>query len=137
MNDPTCEREKELLCAGTWQADWKYNYRSNTKNYYMFQSFESNGTTYYLTHVEVSTISIRMEAFRMPQDRKKELPGTWLEEIHFKDGTILFIENKSVGGLSDGLFAESYVNTKEFGNAIDSENVESIIVCGKKILLRP
>ena len=128
--------EEELLCAGTWNVDWKYNYKSNSQTYNMFKSFESNGVTYYLTHVEVSPISIRMEAFRMPQDRQKTQPGSWLEEIHFEDGTILYVEDDSGGGLRNGMFAESYVNARELGNAIDSHEVESIVVCGKEIILQ-
>lgn len=127
--------EEELLCAGTWSVNWKYNYRSNVQNHHMLKTFESNGVTYYLTCVEVSPIAIRMEAFRMPQDRDKALPGPWLEKVQFKDGTTLSIEEESGGGLSNGIFAESYVNVREFGNAIDPETVESITICGKRINL--
>lgn len=136
LNDENSEREEELLCAGTWKVDWKYNYRSNTKNYYMLKSIESNFATYYLTRIEVSPISIRMEAFRMPKDREKPLPGSWLEEIRFEDGTILSIKDESGGGLRNGMFAESYISVREFGNAIDPKTIGSLIICGKEIKLR-
>lgn len=127
--------EPELICAGTWLVDWKYNYKSNAKTFQVFQSFKSNGVTYYLTRIEISPISIRMEAFRLPKNRHQPHPEGWLEEIHFKDGTVLKIDGYNVGGLKDGIFAESYVNTQKFGNAIDSKNIKNIVIGGKIIKL--
>lgn len=125
--------ERELLCPGTWTLNWKFNYRSNMKTYRMFEKIESNGVTYYLTEVEISPISVRLEAFRLPQDRQKEHPGNLLETLYFSDGTMLVLESESGSGVHNGMFIDSYVDVSEFGNAIDADNVKAITICGKKI----
>lgn len=128
--------EKELLCEGFWDLNWKFRYQSNTETYRMLRSFENNGVTYYLTKVEISPISIRMEAFRMPHDRQKPYPTDWLEEIHLLDGTVIPIERESSAGLKNGMFADSYVGIEMFGDALIPENVEEIVIMGKEIKLR-
>ena len=127
--------EKELLCEGTWNLNWSYHYKSSTKSYHMLQPFQSEGVTYYLTKVEVSPISIRLEAFRMPWDRDKGNPDIGPEEIHFSDGTILSIYGLSEVGVQNRMFVESYVGAEVFGEAIDPEKVESVIIEGKEIVL--
>lgn len=130
------EQEKELLCEGAWNLNWKYQYQSNTKTRYMLRPFQADGVTYYLTKVEVSPISIRMEAFRMPWNRDKSHSDTWLEEIHFTDGTILPIADKSGSGMRNGMFAESYVGVEVFRDAIISKKVEKVVIRGEDIWVR-
>lgn len=135
LNDNETEAERELLFPGTWTLNWKFNYRSNIQTYRMFESIESNGVTYYLTKVEISPISVRLEAFRMPQDRQKEYPGILLESLHFEDGSILTVGDESGSGVHNGIFIDSYIDVSEFGNAFDANSVKSITVCGKEIQL--
>lgn len=128
--------EKELLCEGSWDLSWKFRYQSNTETYRMLRPFENNGVTYYLTKVEISPISIRMEAFRLPSDREKSHPSDWLEEIHLSDGTVIPIEHESSAGLKNGMFADSYVGIEVFGDALIPKDVEKIVIMGKEIRLR-
>lgn len=128
--------EKELLCEGSWDLSWQFRYESNTETYRMLHPFENNGVTYYLTKVEISPISIRMEAFRMPQDRQKPHPTDWLEEIHLTDGSVIPIAHESSAGLKNGMFADSYVGIEVFGDALIPENVEKIVIMGRDIELR-
>ncbi len=136
LQEPYVDREKELLCEGIWELEWSYNYKSHTKTKYMLHAFEADEVTYYLTKAELSPISVRLEAFRMPGDRNKEHEDAWLEEIHFKDGTILQISNPSGGGIRNGMFAEEYIGVEAFGDAINVEEVEYLVICGERIYLR-
>lgn len=129
------DAEKELLCEGTWELNWKYHYQSNTKTTHMLHPFEADGITYYLTKVEVSPISIRLEAFRMPWDRDKEYGEVWLEEIRFSDGTVLKPDGQSGSGMRNGIFAEEYIGVETLGNGIDSERVECLVIGDEKIYL--
>lgn len=101
----------------------------------MFQPFESNGVTYYLTKVDISPISIRMEAFRMPGDRQKVYPAILLEEIHFNNGISIIVNEESSSGMKDGMFVDSFIDTTVLENAIDTKQIDSITICGKKIKL--
>ena len=131
----TAETE-ELLCEGTWDLNWSYHYKTGTETRHMLQAFQSGGVTYYLTKVEVSPISIRLEAFRMPRDRKKALPDIHLEEIHFSDGRVLQLDGVSGGGMRDGMFAECYIGIEKLGDGIDPKTVEMLVIEGEKIILR-
>lgn len=133
---PDSDSEEELLCAGTWNFKWKYSYKSNAKTYYMLKTFENDGITYYLTKIEVSPISVRAEAFRMPQDRQKPHEGKFLEEIHFTDGTVLKVDGFGGGGLGNGMFADFFVTVYKLGTTLNPEEVESIVICGKEIKLK-
>lgn len=135
LQEDNANSEKELLCEGAWDLNWSYHYKSNTETNYMVHPFQSEGVTYYLTKVEVSPISVRMEAFRMPWDRDKQHPDAWLEEIHFSDGTVLQIDGLSGAGMKNGMFAESYIGVDVFGDAIDPEKVEMLVIEGEKISL--
>lgn len=135
LKDDSTPAKPELICPGTWTLEWKFNYKSNMKTYRMFESIESNGVTYYLTKVEISPISVRLEAFRMPQDRQKEHPNDLLESLYFEDGSILTVESESSSGVRNGIFIDSYIDVSEFGNAIDADAVKSITICGKEIKL--
>ena len=128
--------EKELLCEGSWDLNWSYHYKSGTETYHMLRPFVSGGVTYYLTKVEVSPISIRLEAFRMPEDRKKAYPDIAVEEIHFSDGTILELDGASGAGMRNGMFANVYIGVETLGDGIDPEEVEMLVIAGEEIILR-
>lgn len=129
------DAEKELLCEGTWELNWKYHYQSNTKTRHMLHPFEADGITYYLTKVEVSPISIRLEAFRMPWNRDAVHDEAWLEEIRFSNGTVLKPDGQSGSGMRNGMFAEEYIGVETLGNGIDSESVECLVIGDEKIYL--
>lgn len=136
LGNVDAEQEKELLCEGAWNLNWRYQYQSNTKTRYMLHPFQADGVTYYMTKVEVSPISIRMEAFRMPWNRDKSHSDTWLEEIHFTDGTVISIDDESGSGMRNGMFAESYVGVEVFKDAIIPKKVEKVVIRGEEILVR-
>lgn len=136
LGNVEAKQEKELLCEGTWELNWKYQYQSNTKTRYMLRPFQADGITYYLTKVEVSPISIRMEAFRMPWNRDKAHSDAWLEEIYFSDGTAWQIDDMSGSGMRNGMFAENYVGVEVLGDAIEPKKVEKLVICGEEIGIR-
>lgn len=136
LNNENATAEKELLCTGSWNLEWKFHYKSGTKTYHMLRPFKNNGITYYLTEVKISPISIRMEAFRMPSDRHKEYSGDWLKSIHFSDGSFITIDGMDSAGMKNGMFGDSYVGIEMLGNAINPENVEKLVIGGREIRLK-
>lgn len=136
LGNVEAKQEKELICEGTWELNWKYQYQSNTKTRYMLRPFQADGITYYLTKVEVSPISIRMEAFRLPWNRDKAHTDTWLEKIYFSDGTAWQIDDMSGSGMRNGMFAENYVGVEVLGDAIEPKKVEKLVICGEEIGIR-
>lgn len=129
------DEEPVLLCSGNWELEWTYNYKSNTQTHRMLRKVQSRDVTYYLTKVEVSPISIRLEAFRMPWDRHKRDAGKWVSEIQFQDGTTLSINEWSSSGLRNGMFADYYIGIDMLHNAIQPDAVDSITFNGTPIKL--
>ena len=135
LNDPESDAEEELLMEGEWSFDWTYHYKSNANEYRMLKSFENQGVTYYLTKVEISPISVRMEAFCMPQDRNQIRPTDLIQKITYKDGTYVEITSDSSGGVRDGMFVNSFVDVGMTGETIRSNEVKSITISGTEIAL--
>jgi len=130
-------KPKELVCQGEWQLKWKYHYKSNTKiKRFLNKSFEADGCTYKLTKVEISPISIRLEAYRSNRDRDRAHSDMWLQEIRFTDGRILKVEDAGGSGMHNGIFAHSYIGAKELGETIDPKEVESLVIGGKEIKIK-
>ena len=136
LNDPESDVEEELLVEGTWELDWSFHYKSNAHTHHMLKPFEMNGLTYYLTKVEISPISIRMEAFCLPQDRNDTRPVDLIQKITYEDGTFVEIPGESVGGVRDGMFVDSFVDLVELGEVIRSDEVKSITISGTEIELK-
>ena len=136
LHNPEVDANEELLCEGTWKLDWSYHYKSNANIYRPMKTFENNGVKYYLTKVEITPISIRMEAFRMPDDRSQARPGDLIQKITYNDGTSLDIIGDSSGGIRNGMLINSFVDTQMIGETIRSNDVKSITISGTEIPLR-
>ncbi len=130
-------KPKELVCQGEWQLKWKYHYKSNTKiKRFLNKPFEADGCTYKLTKVEISPISIRLEAYRSNRERDKAHSDMWLQEIRFTDGRILKVEDTGGSGMYNGMYAHSYIGARELGETIDPKEVESLVIGGKEIKIK-
>ncbi len=131
------DAKEELICEGTWELNWKFCYKGNAETYRFFKPIQNNGVTYYLTKVEVSPISVRMEAYRNPADRKEREPNyEWLEEIYLEDGRVLVPDEYSGAGNHNGLQFHSYVGVEEIGEALEPLKVKKIVICGEEIELQ-
>ena len=126
-------KEKELLCEGSSELNWTYHYESHTKTKHMFRAMEVDGITYYLTKVEVSPLSVRVEAFRMPWNREEEYVDLKVEEIHFKDGTVMEVADFSGSGVKNGMWFETYVGAEKLGQVLDPKQVSALVVEGTEI----
>ena len=132
LNQGDSVEEETLLCSGAWDLEWTFNYKSHTKTYHKLHKFQSEGVDYYLTKIEISPISIRMEAFCLPGDYK-EIPQDWLEKICFSDGTELLIEDMSSAGIRNRMFAESYVGIEQLGGTIEPKKVKKLVIGGEEV----
>ena len=136
LNNPESDVEEELLVEGEWSFEWTYHYKSNANVYHMMKSFECNDITYYLTKVEISPISVRIEAFCMPQNRNYMRLFDLIQKITYEDGTFVEIPRESVGSVRDGMFVESFVDLVELGEVLKSDEVKSITISGTEIDLK-
>ena len=75
------------------------------------------------------------QAVKKVTDRQKELSSINLEEIHLKDGRVISVDGTSGLGTRDGIWLEGYWDMNLIGEALAPEDVESITVAGKKIVL--
>ncbi len=136
LNNPSSDEDEEFLMEGEWKLDWTYHYKSNAKVYRMLETFENHDVKYYLTKVEISPISVRIEAFCMPQDRNYSRLGDLIQKITYVDGTVVEIPGDSSGGVRDGMFIDSFVDTVTLGEVLRSDEVESITISGTEIKLK-
>lgn len=130
------EVNERILLEGQWNLQWKYQYKSNAKSYSIIKPITIDDETYFITQIELSPISIRMESFRMPWNREKEYTVPEVEAVCYKDGTVLRTTNQTTGGCRNGMEFESFVGIVGLGEVIDTENVEVVIVNGNKIELK-
>lgn len=91
---------------------------------------------YYITNVELSPLSVKIECFRMPWDRKEPHTGLCVEKICYQDGTCLDVGKFSVLGNKNGIWINLFLGTTEMKTTIDIEQVESIVVGGNEIKLK-
>lgn len=124
---------KELLAAGKWETKWKYSYKSNVKKVRTLKRFETNEGNIFLTEIEISPISIRMEAVRSPKDCHMPWTTEMLEEIQYEDGKVIPVNNGMTGGLRDGIYIEQFVNVYSFGEVLRPEEIKSLKVCGNDV----
>ena len=136
LHQPESTVEEELLFEGTWELEWTYQYEANAKTCRMIKRFENNGVNYYLTKVEITPISIRIEAFRMPWDREKENPEDLIQGVIYKDGTKLLIPHQSVCGVRNGMFITQFVDVGVISEVIKINEIDCIIVGGDVVALR-
>lgn len=124
---------EELLAAGKWETQWRYSYKSNVKTVHKVKRFDTEEGVVFLTKIEISPISIRMEVIRNPIYH--DLPWTTelLEEIQYEDGSRLKVDQYSVGGLLNGIFIEEFINADYLGDVLRPEEIKSIKVCGQDI----
>ena len=127
-----CEPE-ELLASGKWEIEWRYSYKSNAKTIHTLKQFETNEGDIFLTKIEISPISIRMEAVRNPKYHDWEWTINLLEEIQYEDGKVIPMHNGKMGGLKNGIFIEEFANTYSFGEVLRPEEIKCIKVCGQNI----
>lgn len=124
---------EELLAEGTWETSWRYSYKSNVKTIRQIKRIETEEGNIYLTKIEISPISIRIEAIRNPKDRKLPWTTNMLEEICYRDGTTIPIETSATGGLSNGIFIDEFVDAYYFGEVLEPEEITCLKVCGKNV----
>ena len=127
--------EKELLLQGNWELTWRYAYKSNTKRYRMLKPIEMDGEKYYITQIDVSPLSVQIEGFRKPWERKYDNTEFTIDRIQYKDGTSLEVGGWSSAGNRDGIWIDTFLGTTEMGVTIDVEQIESIVIAENEISL--
>lgn len=128
-------KKEELLLSGEWELNWKFTYKSNVKRYKMLKQIEIDGVKYYITKIEMSPLSVQLDAFRMPWNRQEESEGFIVDSIRYKDGTSLDVGGFSSRGNRNGIFLDIFLGTTQIETTIDVDNIESIIVGGNEIIL--
>ena len=86
-----------------------------------------------LTKIEISPISIRIEAIRNPKDRKLPWTTGMLEKIYYRDGTMIPIETLNSGGLGNGIFIDEFLNVYYLGEVLKPEEITCLKVCGQNV----
>lgn len=124
---------EELLAKGMWEANWRYSYKSNVITKRLWKSFDTDEGEIFLKKIEISPLSIRLEAIRNPKDRDESWTVNMLKEIEYVDGSTLQIPNIGSGGIENGVFIEEFTNAYYWGEALRPENVKCVKVCGQNI----
>lgn len=121
-------KPEELLCEVTGDIEWKYSYKSNTETYRMLKRISSDNGEYFITKIEISPISIRLEAIRNPKDRDTEWNGEILEKIVYKDGTSFVFDEFSGAGLSNGYLMDVFWRAEEMGEIFTLKEIDYVVI---------
>lgn len=126
----------ELLYKGAWSLEWKYAYRSNVRISHKMVNLNLNGTSCWLTQIEVSPLGIRLKGFVNPLHRVSEAVWMDIDKITYKDGRVLEVNGGSSSGrTTNGIFLESYCGTDVIGEVLQVDEIESITVGGVTLKL--
>ena len=125
--------EEELLLEGDWHLDWKYSYKGSTKTYNMLKKVKIGDNTVWLTRIDASPISIRIEGKRLPE----EFDQAWgksscIQEIGFKDGTVISYPGESSWGHSNTSF-DYYIDFRGMEQTINPNELDYMIVGNERI----
>lgn len=128
--------DRTLLVNGNWILTWKYHYPSNMDTYHPMKLVKSNGFRCILTKLEVSPITIRVEAIKSPFVGKTEKSMIVIKKITMKDGTVIGFPGNASAGCKNNTLLEAYQDVLAFGNAIDPSQIESVTIDDTVIKLR-
>ena len=125
--------KEELFLEGNWTLDWKYSYKSSTKTYRMLNKTMIGDNTVWLTRIDVSPISIRIEGKRSPADFDKAWgKSSCIQEIGFKDGTVISYPQESSWGHSNTSF-DYYIDFHGMKQIIKPDELDYMIIGNQQI----
>lgn len=134
--DQNGNEEKEILLEASWDLQWKYDYKSSTEQDTMLKKIKVDGINYYIKKVEISPLSVRVEGFRMPWNRKASYKQFKIDEIRYQDGTVLKVGDFSSVGCKNGMQMDLFLGTPQMQTTIQVEKLKSIVIGGNEIKIK-
>ena len=139
MGDKDDAPPKELVFRGSWNLEWKFDYRTVTKKAKMHEKVQVGEAAGYLTTVEITPLGIRIEgriAFDSWDVPIGKLEAMKIEKITLKDGRAIAITETDSWGTSRGTYGykfRGYYGVGVLGEPLNPDEVESITTDGKEI----
>ena len=139
MGDKDDAPPKELVFRGSWNLEWKFDYRTVTKKAKMHEKVQVGEAAGYLTTVEITPLGIRIEgriAFDSWDVPTGKLEAMKIEKITLKDGRAIEITETDSLGASRGTAGykfRGYYGVGVLGEPLNPDEVESITTDGKEI----
>ena len=139
MGDKDDAPPKELVFRGSWNLEWKFDYRTVTKKAKMHEKVQVGEAAGYLTTVEITPLGIRIEgriAFDSWDVPTGKLEAMKIEKITLKDGRAIAITETDSWGTSRGTYGykfRGYYGVGVLGEQLNPDEVESITTDGKEI----
>lgn len=139
MGDKDDAPPKELVFRGSWNLEWKFDYRTVTKKAKMHEKVQVGEAAGYLTTVEITPLGIRIEgriAFDSWDVPTGKLEAMKIEKITLKDGRAIAITETDSWGTSRGTYGykfRGYYGVGVLGEPLNPDEVESITTDGKEI----
>lgn len=139
MGDKDDALPKELVFRGSWNLEWKFDYRTVTKKAKMHEKVQVGEAAGYLTTVEITPLGIRIEgsiasdSWDVPTGN---LEAMKIEKITMKDGRTIAITETDSWGASRGTAGykfRGYYGVGVLGEQLNPDEVESITTDGKEI----
>lgn len=128
------DKTEKMIFPGEWKIEWRFDYQSNVKTYHPFRFVTCNGVKSLVNKIEVSPISIRVEAVKNPKVKIKEDSSITIKEVTMKDGTKINLENSGSGGIRNNMCLNAFVELYQFGGkALDTNQIQSITIGNRKI----
>ena len=139
MGDKDDAPPKELVFRGSWNLEWKFDYRTVTKKAKMHEKVQVGEAAGYLTTVEITPLGIRIEgriAFDSWDVPTGKLEAMKIEKITLKDGRAIAITETDSWGTSRGTYGykfRGYYGVGVLGEPLNPDEVESITTNDKEI----
>lgn len=134
------DEEGTLIQEGKWELAWKNCYVANTVVEHPFKVVElegENGTFSCMIHkIEISPVSIRIEAVRYPIWAQKEVDSLYIDSVTLKNGTEIPVEGIGSGGIENNFALDSFFSFEELGN-VNMKDIQYITIGGEQIEVNP
>ena len=86
--------------------------------------------------IEISPVSIRIEAVRHPLLERKELDYLYVDSVTLQDGTEISVEGMTSGGIENSFALDGFLSIKELGE-VNMKDIQSITIGGEEIEVNP
>lgn len=125
--------EEELVCDGSWELNWTYDYKAAERSVGVNAFMEMDGQKYYVRDVQITPFEVNVRAWAI-DDRKTDT-GLSVEEIRLADGSQIYTTEVGGGGRGSTMLpivdhVEGYANVAWLGYVLSPADVVSIVVDG-------
>lgn len=134
------DEEGKLVSSGEWNLEWSNCYAANTITRHPYRNITleaTDGTEFscILHKIEISPVSIRIEAWKHPGTGNAENSLVRMDSITLQDGTVISCDEWTCAGSRDNWALETFYSFADIEH-VNMNNIAYITVGGRDIRIQ-